>query len=215
MASRSHRSALRLTRFVFRPLVTAIFGYKAEGVENLPARSGALLCANHASFLDPVMLQAPFKRPILYLMDAEFYAVPRMRWFYRLFEAIPVEGPSGNVGALRHAGEALQAGDVVGIFPEGGISRDGRLQPFRPGAAVLAMRHGIALVPAWIEGTFEALPRHARRIRRARVSMRVGKPILVARQESTSLDAGAVARLTERLRAAVGALAPSRDRALE
>ncbi len=215
MPSPAHRYALRLSRLVFHPLVKVLFDYAAEGLLNLPARSGALLCANHSSFLDPVMLQAPFKRPILFLMNAEFYAVPRMRWFYRLFEAIPVEGSSGNIGALRRAGDAIEAGDVVGIFPEGGISRDGRLQPFRAGAAVLAMRHGIPLVPAWIEGTFEALPRHARRIRRARISLRVGEPIPVARQESTAPDADAAARLTEQLHAAVGALAPSRDRARE
>ncbi len=182
------------------------FRFTAEGAENLPRRGGVILCANHTSFLDPIVLQAPFRRPIHYLMSAEFFYAPRFRWAARMFEAIPVAEDAANVAALEAAGAEIESGEIVGIFPEGGISLDGALRPFRSGAAVLAMRHGAPLVPALLDGTFEALPRHAKRIRLARLSVRIGEPIHVERAVAPTLDPDAVAALTARLYAAVVSL---------
>jgi 1-acyl-sn-glycerol-3-phosphate acyltransferase len=212
VATFSHRLLLRLSQLLFYGPGKVCFGFTVEGARNLPERHGAVLCSNHASFLDPIVLQAPFRRPIHYLMSAEHYNAPRFRWVSRAFEAIPVDDESANLAALETAGAVLEAGDVVGVFPEGGISRDGRLKAFRSGATVLAMRHGVPLVPAWVEGTSQALPRHATRIRRARIALRLGEPIAVERSGATILDGDAVAALTGRLREAVAALAPSRDR---
>ena len=207
MATLTHRILLRLAQAVLLVPGRACFGFTAEGAARLPRRGGAIVCANHVSFLDPVVLQAPFRRPIHYLMLAEFYDDPRFRWAARAFEAIRVSEDADNTGAIEAAGEVLESGDVVGIFPEGGISRDGSLRDFRSGAAVLAMRHGVPLVPARLSGTLAALPRGARRLRFARISVRVGEPVAVERAGAAVLDAEAVAALTGRLRDAVASLA--------
>lgn len=208
MATFTHRVLLGLARgFLYVP-GKHYFGFTVQGAGNLPGRGGAILCANHASFLDSIVLQAPFRRPIHYLMTAEFFYAPRFRWAAWAFEAIPVSEDSANASALEAAGAVLEAGDVVGVFPEGAISRDGKLRAFRSGSAVLAMRHGAPLVPAFLDGTFDALPRDAKRIRRARLALRVGEPIAVERSKNATLDGDEVASLTARLHAAVAALVP-------
>ncbi len=207
MATFSHRALLGLARLMLFVPGKLWFGFTARGTGNLPRRGGVILCANHFSFLDPIVLQAPFRRPVHYLMSEEFFNAPRFRWIAEVFEAIPVSEDSTNVAALEAAGAVLDSGGVVGVFPEGGISRDGTLKPFHSGAAVLAMGHGAPLVPAFIAGTFDALPRHATRVRRARLSLRVGEPIEVERGRPALLDPDGVAALTARLHAAVAALA--------
>ena len=138
MARRTHARAVRVGRGCAGPLLRAGFGLRVEGEHLLPREGPALLPANHLSFLDPVILQAAPPRPIHYLMTARLHRDRRWQWLYRLFEALPVAAGSGNFRSLAAAAARLQAGEVVGVFPEGGISRDGTLQPFRPGVALLA-----------------------------------------------------------------------------
>lgn len=218
MASLQHRALLWACKLVAHLAVGPLFRLRVEGRRNVPGRGPAILCANHASFLDPVALHAVTWRPIHFLMSGEFYEDRRLQWLYRAFEVIPIAAASTGAGALEKAGSILDRGGIVGIFPEGRISRDGRLGPFRTGAAVLALRHGVPLVPAWIAGTYEALPRRARRIRPRPVRVRVGQPLA----PTGALAAGAFAQdtaraLTRRLRQAVAALAqdPSRIAACE
>lgn len=213
MPSLAHRAALRACFVLAYPPLSLVFRFRTGGSKNLPARGGAIVCANHASLLDPIVLQAALPRPIVYLMTAEYYDRRGLRWFCRTFEAIRVDDAGGNFAALKRTGEALQGGDVIGIFPEGAISRDGRLRSFHSGAVVLALTHGVPLVPVWIEGTFRALPRDATWIRRARISVTTGRPIPVRRADPRRvLDTDEVAGLTAMLRDAIAALAEAPDR---
>jgi 1-acyl-sn-glycerol-3-phosphate acyltransferase len=157
---------VRFGRGLTVPLLRAGFALRVDGAQHLAARGPLLLAANHLSFLDPVVLQAACPRPIHYLMTARLHSDRRWQWLFRLFDTVPVAMGSGNFLALKRAAERLQAGEVVGVFPEGGISRDGTLGPFRPGVALLAARTGVPVVPVRIEGTREALPPGAWRPRR-------------------------------------------------
>lgn len=209
MASPTHRALLYACKLVGHLAVGPLFRLRVEGRRNVPRRGPAVFCANHSSFLDPVALHAVTWRPIHFIMSAEFYEDRRLRWLYRAFEVIPIAAASTGSGALAKAGAVLDRGGAVGIFPEGRISRDGRLGPFRTGAAVLALRHGARLVPAWISGTYEALPRHARWIRPAGVRVRVGEPLEPgAAPGGHAVPPEAARALTRRLRQAVADLAP-------
>lgn len=189
------------------PLLRAGFGLRIEGSHLLPAVGPVLLAANHLSFLDPVVLQAALPRPIHYLMTARLHDDRRWRWLYRLFDTLPVASGSANFRTLAAAAARLQAGEVVGVFPEGGISRDGVLGPFRPGVALLGLRVGVPVHPVAIRGTREALPPGSFRPRRARVLLRVGPPLPPPSTGGAPATPAEAEAWIERIREAVRAIA--------
>ncbi|MBN2467476.1 MAG: 1-acyl-sn-glycerol-3-phosphate acyltransferase, partial [Deltaproteobacteria bacterium] len=138
----------------------------------------AILAANHASFMDSPVLQAASGRRIIYFMTERFYDPLWGRWFFKRMHCIPVhENTVYNLASLRIALSLLKEGKVIGIFPEGGISRDGRLQKARPGALLLAQKSSAPIVPAFISGTYQALPRHAKFFRKAKITVSFGNPL--------------------------------------
>lgn len=195
-------------RAVLAPAATLAFGLKTYGREHLPREGAAILAANHASFLDPVFIALRASRPVRFLVSHEFYANPRLNTVLRWFGTIPVGGSAGMVRSYRHIAEVIRRGGLLGIFPEGGITRDGAMRPFRNGAAVIALKMGVPIVPIYIGGTFEALPRHARWPRFVPISVRFGVPIPVSAQGRAT--SGDIASLTESIRSAVIALGSPR-----
>lgn len=148
-------------------------------VENRPKLSGAyVLAANHGSFLDPVLLGAAMRRRVTFLMTEVVYRSPKMHWFYRWNHAIPLATRGGNRDGLRAARSVLQQGRVVGIFPEGGLSRDGGLLLGSPGAVSLVLNEGVPIVPVGIVGADRALPIGAALPRPVPIAIRFGEPIL-------------------------------------
>lgn len=114
------------------------------------------------------------------MMNDVYYHNPRTRWLYRLYRAIPVALRGGNREALRAARNALDRGDVLAIFPEGGLSRDGRLCLGSPGAIALVLAKDVPVVPAAIVGAFDALPAHGGFPRPRKIEVRYGDPIPAA-----------------------------------
>jgi len=139
-----------------------------------------ILAANHRSFLDPLVLGCAVERRVTYMMTARYYDKPSINWFFRMSRCIVVDDKVDNKKALRDSLEVLQAGHVLGIFPEGHISPDGELQPAQPGMAWLARRTGAPVFPVWLGGTREALARGSGRLRLSHVSVKVGAPRLAA-----------------------------------
>jgi len=154
------------------------FRFRVEGAGHIPTAGACLIAANHASYLDPIMLAMACPRPVRFIMSRDFYERRSIHWLCRATGAIPVENNPRDLGSLRRALQALRGGTVVGIFPEGGRSADGTLKPAKPGAALLALRAGVPLVPAGIVGTFAALSRHQRFPRREPILVRFGPPLV-------------------------------------
>lgn len=147
-------------------------------VENLPRLRGAyVLAPNHTSFLDPLLLGAASRRRITYLMTESIYRSPWTGWFYRWNKALPLSMRGGNREVLRAAHAVLQQQRVVGIFPEGGISRDGGLMLGSPGAVSLVLQGDVAVVPVGIVGAHRALPANGWFPRPVRVTVKFGEPI--------------------------------------
>ena len=154
------------------------FRIELQGLESLPKRGPAIVVANHASYLDAGLLGAALPRKVHFVVLSEMYKMWRIRWFYRGMETIAVNPGAGQHAPIRRCLKVLQAGRVMGIFPEGSRSSDGHLRPAQEGAALLALKSGAPVIPAGIRGAFDALPRGARWPRPRKIRIRLGKPLL-------------------------------------
>lgn len=165
----------RAVRAVVRVGLRLFFSLRVDGEP--PSRGGYVLAANHTSFLDPLILGASSPRRIVYLMTETVWRSATAGWFYRWNRAIPLSARGGNREALRAARAVLQQQRVVGIFPEGGLSRDGGLMLGNPGAIALVLHEGLPIVPVGIVGAADALPSGALLPRRCSIRVRFGAPI--------------------------------------
>ena len=161
------------------PMLRSIFGLEVSGLERLPADGAFILAANHHNYLDGVVLGVAVPRPINFLvMPRVFHASPLHPPFHRRIGSISVNLERPDPGAIKRTLRALQQGAVVGIFPEGPFSREGRLVPGQPGVAMIALRAGVPVVPAAICGTYEALEGRRFYIPRSRrLAVRFGQPL--------------------------------------
>jgi 1-acyl-sn-glycerol-3-phosphate acyltransferase len=148
----------RLLRGVSLPILKAAFKLRVEGTENLPATRPFILAANHHNYLDGVVLGVTVPRKITFLvMPRVYHTTPLHPPFFRHVGSIPVNLERPDPGAIKRALRVLDAGGVVGIFPEGPFSLEGRLVDGQPGVALIALRAGVPVVPVGILGTYEAL----------------------------------------------------------
>ncbi len=204
-----------LLRFVAWMMSRFIYRFKVRGDEHIPSTGAAILACNHVSFVDAVLLMAASPRPIYFLMDHRIFRVPVLGWLFRLAKAIPVapqkEDPATYEAAFERAAQVLREGDLLAIFPEGGITKDGELQPFKGGIMKIierAQADGIqapvvpmALTNLWgsyfsrIErGT--AMVRPFRRGMFSRVGLNVGAPVAASDVQPEPLR-GRVAQLLQ------------------
>jgi 1-acyl-sn-glycerol-3-phosphate acyltransferase len=166
-------------RFAVRALFRALFRFTVVGSERLPRAGAAVIVSNHVSWLDPIILPLALPRKPAFLAMQELWRMPGVRLVMQAWGrlAIPLNREAVDAAALRRALQALKDGAWLIVFPEGGISPDGRLRPFHRGAALLAARARAPLVPIAITGTSDALPL-GRVIPRPRpITVRIGTPI--------------------------------------
>ena len=114
-----------------------VYRFRASGAQHIPTSGPALLTCNHVSFVDPILLMAASPRPIHFVMDYRIFRAPLLGWLFRLCKTIPIapqqEDPAVYEAAFARAAQVLRDGDLLAIFPEGAITRDGQLQPFKGG----------------------------------------------------------------------------------
>ncbi|MDM0121076.1 MFS transporter [Variovorax arabinosiphilus] len=141
-----------LLRFVSWLLSHFIYRFRIRGDEHIPTEGAAVLVCNHVSFIDAVLLMAASPRPIRFIMDHRIFRVPVLGWLFRLAKAIPIapqkDDPVAYERAFAQAVDVLREGDLLAIFPEGAITRDGTLQPFKGGVMkILAAARDEGLEP--------------------------------------------------------------------
>jgi 1-acyl-sn-glycerol-3-phosphate acyltransferase len=126
-----------LLRFIAWIVSRVMYRFKVTGDENIPTAGAAVLVCNHVSYVDAVLLMAASPRPIRFLMDHRIFKIPVMGWFFKLAKAIPIapkaEDETAYNAAFEAAHQVLREGDLLAIFPEGGITKDGELQTFKGG----------------------------------------------------------------------------------
>jgi len=140
-----------LLRFVAFIATRFVYRFKVRGDEHIPAAGAAILVCNHVSFVDPVLLMAASPRPIRFIMDHNIFKMPVLGWFFRLAKAIPIapqrEDPVAYEQAFMKARQVLSEGDLLCIFPEGAITRDGALAEFKGGVMKLLETNPVPVVP--------------------------------------------------------------------
>ena len=140
-----------LLRFVAWIVSRIVYRFHVRGDEHIPSQGAAILVANHVSFIDAVLLMAASPRPIRFIMDHEIFKVPVLGWMFKLAKAIPIApqktDPATYQRAFEQARRVLDEGDLLCIFPEGGITRDGTLQPFKGGIMKILETHSVPVVP--------------------------------------------------------------------
>jgi len=138
-------------RFVAFIVTRVVYRFKVRGDEHIPTTGAAILVCNHVSFVDPVLLMAASPRPIRFIMDHKIFAMPLLGWFFRLAKAIPIapqrEDPAAYEQAFAKARQVLAEGDLLCIFPEGAITRDGQLAEFKGGVMKLLETNPVPVVP--------------------------------------------------------------------
>ncbi|MBH9551817.1 MFS transporter [Inhella gelatinilytica] len=140
-----------LLRFVAFVLSHTVYRLRLHGAERIPTEGAALLVCNHVSFIDAVLLMGVSPRPVRFLMDHRIFKTPVLGWLFRLAKAIPIapqkEDPQAYERAFAAAEQVLREGDLLAIFPEGGITRDGTLQPFKGGLMKILDAQPVPVVP--------------------------------------------------------------------
>lgn len=164
-----------------RPAVWAfarlLFRIRFVGVEHVPSAGPVVLAPNHVSFMDPVLITIPIHRALHYMTLEPFFRMPFLGALIRWCRAFPVREDEADRQAVRTAIRLLRAGEALGIFPEGGRTPDGRLQPFRPGAFRVALQTEAPIVPVTIQGAFEAWPVGRRLPRPGRITVTYHPPL--------------------------------------
>lgn len=197
-----------LLRFVAWVASRCIYRFKVTGDEQIPVEGPAILACNHVSFVDAVLLMAASPRPIYFVMDHRIFQVPVLGWLFKLAKAIPIasrkEDPVTYEAAFEAAAKVLREGDLLAIFPEGGITRDGQLQEFKGGIMKILERQPVPVIPMALTnlwGSFfsrieqgGAMVRPFRRGLFNRVGLNVGEPVPPAQVQPALLQ-GRVAQL--------------------
>ncbi|WP_018546652.1 lysophospholipid acyltransferase family protein [Streptomyces sp. LaPpAH-108] len=166
------------------PLLRVVFRPRIEGLENVPEDGAAIVAGNHLSFSDHFLMPAILKRRITFLAKAEYFTGPGIKgrltaFFFRSAGQIPVDrsGKEAGQAAIREGLKVLGRGELLGIYPEGTRSHDGRLYKGKVGVAVMALKAGVPVVPCAMIGTFEAQPPGRKLPRLRPVAIRFGKPM--------------------------------------
>lgn len=190
----------RVLHTLLRPVVSATWRPEAEGLEHVPAHSPAILASNHLSILDHLFLPAYVPRPIFFLGKSDYFT-GRKRLFFESVGVMPVDRRGGDAGeaSLRRGQEVLELGRLLGIYPEGTRSPDGRLYRGKTGPVRLALRTGAPVLPVAMIGTFELLPPGRSIPRIGRVGVRIGAPLDFSRYAGCEGDQAALRSATDEL----------------
>ena len=178
-----------LMRFLAWLIISLIYRIRPRGLENIPQSGPAVVVCNHVSYVDPIILAGSIRRPMRFVMWYRIFDMPLLNFIFRTMKAIPIAGAREDVDIMNEAFEKvdaeLAAGNLVCIFPEGGITHDGEIARFRPGIEKIIARRQVPVVPvslgrlwgSWFsrrnDGGIRKIPGRLF----ARVPVRVGAPV--------------------------------------
>jgi 1-acyl-sn-glycerol-3-phosphate acyltransferase len=181
---------------LIRPLTNVLYGVRIHGGERIPSRGGCILAANHDSLVDPFVLGVATHRPVRFMAKAELWNNAVVGWMMDGLGAFPVRRAAGDRDAAARGVELLEAGEVIGIFPQG-TALPYRRKPYGRGAARLALATGAPIVPVALLHTERALRPGRPKLGLPRVHVLVAPPIAVDPAPATVARARGLTRRLE------------------
>ena len=187
-------------RFLVWLLSHSMYRVQHQGLERIPDDCAAVLVCNHVTFVDALLLAGAVRRPVRFIMFKPIFDIPVLNFVFRTSRAIPIQGRSENGEAYEAAfaaiREGLGAGDLLCIFPEGALTRDGEIAPFRPGIERIIEETPVPVVPLALQGLWGSFFSHhegvfSKPFRRvwSRVKIVVGAPVPAAEATAAHLEA--------------------------
>jgi len=191
----THWVCLNLARII----VKSYFGWDCSGGENIPLKGGLFLAMNHQSYVDPplIALASP-RQDFVYLAKKEIMDWPILGPLFPELHVIPVDSENADRTALRHMINTVRAGHISIIFPEGGRTPDGEIQPAQPGIGLAVAKTLAPVVPLRIWGAYEAYPMGGWP-RPHPITIRVGRPLIFTADDFPAGDRGAYQRCADRV----------------
>jgi 1-acyl-sn-glycerol-3-phosphate acyltransferase len=144
---------------ICRLYTTLTFDLKVYGRRHVPAKGGVLIVSNHQSYLDPVLLGVGLGRPMSYMARATLWKNKLFGWLITNLNAFPVRRGEGDIGAVKETIRRLQEGHMLAMFPEGTRTMTGDIEAMEPGVALMIRRAGVVVVPAVVDGSYQAWPK--------------------------------------------------------
>ncbi|MEU0830081.1 lysophospholipid acyltransferase family protein [Streptomyces sp. NPDC005969] len=195
---------------ILGPLLRLLFRPRIEGLEHIPEDGAAIVAGNHLSFSDHFLMPAIIKRRITFLAKAEYFTGPGLKGrltaaFFRSAGQIPVDrsGKDAGQAAIREGLGVLGKGELLGIYPEGTRSHDGRLYKGKVGVAVMALKARAPVVPCAMVGTFEIQPPGRVVPRIKQVTIRFGQPLDFSRYAGMEDQKAAIRAVTDEIMYAI------------
>ena len=159
----------RVLKYLARIILVVLRRWEVRGRENLPASGGIILVANHVSYWDPVVVICAFKRKVHFMAKSELFKIPVIGYVIRSSGAFAVRRDKSDRHAIRTAVKLLEEGQVVGVFPEGTRSHTGEILKPHLGAAMLAFKAGVPMLPIAVSGTKGVF---------GKIKVHVGSPVI-------------------------------------
>jgi len=190
-----------LMRFLSWILVSVLYRIKVEGLERIPDEGAALLVCNHVSFVDALIVGGVVRRPVRFVMYYKIFNIPVLRFIFRTAKSIPIAGHKEDPALLERAFEevdrALADGELVCLFPEGALTRDGEIAAFRGGVEEILARRPVPVIPLALRGLWGSVfsrrdsalgrSRLPRRFR-SRIALAVDTPVAPADADAATLE---------------------------
>jgi 1-acyl-sn-glycerol-3-phosphate acyltransferase len=202
-----YRTHWSLLRFIFRHLLPV----RVTGLENVPARGGAILAPNHASFLDPPLVGCLVPRPIFFIARSTLMKRAWMRRWLLSINALPLDREGISAGTMRRVMQLAREGELVLIFPEGTRQPEGRLGDAAGGVGLLVARCGVPVIPVRVRGTGHSLPRGRWFPRRRPMSVAFGPPLTFDPPPARPGASAHYRTIAREIMAAIGRIGPCAD----
>jgi len=199
-----------LMRFLSWLMVRTLYRLRPHGIEaHVPDEGAALLVCNHVSYMDALILSASVPRPVRFVMYYRIFNIPVMRWIFRTAKAIPIAGAREDPALMQRAFDAIDAalaeGELVCIFPEGALTRDGEISAFKSGVEKILQRRAVPVVPMALRGMWSSMwSRRDSRLGRMRVPRRVRAHVEVVAAAPVPAGQATAAGLEAQVRALRG-----------
>jgi 1-acyl-sn-glycerol-3-phosphate acyltransferase len=195
-----------LKHLLLGPIIRPLFRPWVEGMDNIPESGGAILASNHLSFSDSIFLPLELRRRLTFLAKADYFTGTGVKGrltagFMKSVGQVPIDRSGGRASeaALREAAEILGRGELLGLYPEGTRSPDGRLYRGKTGIARMALESGVPVIPVAMINTFDVQPPGQIIPRVMRIGIRIGQPLDFSRYAGMEGDRFVLRSITDEI----------------